>query len=466
MTGNISTKLRHEIRPMIGLAVPIVLANLGWMTMGIVDTMMVGRVGPAAIGAVSLGGVIFSTVGIFGGGMMLGLDALVPQAFGAGDVKDCNQYLVSSVYFSLPLSAALMGVLWIVDELLGRLGINPAVLRETAPFLKALSWSTFPLLFFFALRGYLQGMNLVRPVTLALMSANVVNAVGDWLLIYGRLGFRAMGAEGSAWSTVVARVYMGAVLALFVLYHDNRRQTGLLKGPLRPNAARIRRLIALGLPAATQIVVEIGVFAVATVLAGKLDAVWLAAHQIAMNTASFTFMVPLGVGAAAAVRVGQALGRGDPQAAGHSGWTAMALGAAFMSSAALAFLLAPRIIARIYTPDPAVIEASASLLVVAALFQLFDGLQAVATGALRGAGDTRTPMLCHTVMYWLIGLPLGYWLCFREGWGAKGLWTGLCVALILIGSALLLVWKRRVRFLAGSRILVEVDLPIDGLRKS
>jgi MATE family multidrug resistance protein len=164
-----------------------------------------------------------------------------------------------------------------------------------------------------------------------------------------------------------------------------------------------------------------------------------------MNTVSFTFMVPLGIGSAAAVRVGQALGRKDPEAAGHSGWAALALGAGFMSAAALTLLLAPGVIARIYTPDPAIIKSGASLLFVGAFFQLFDGLQTVATGALRGTGDTRTPMICHVVMYWGIGLPVGYFLCFREGWGAQGLWVGLCLSLILIGIALLWVWRRRVK---------------------
>ena len=444
---------RHEIRPMVDLAVPIALANVGWMTMGIVDTMMVGRVSAAAIGAVSLGGVIFSTVGIFGAGLMLGLDSLVPQAFGAGNLKDCHHSLLSSLYFSLPFSAALMGVLWLADSLLGSLGINPAVLRETIPFLKVLTLGTFPLVVFFALRGYLQGMNLVRPVTLALVSANLVNVLGDWTLVYGHFGFPAMGATGSAWATVLSRTYLAVALLVVVLYHDHRAKTGLLKTPLLPDLVRIRRLIAMGLPAATQIVVEIGVFAFATALIARLDPVSLAAHQIAMNTASLTFMVPLGVGAAAAVRVGQALGRHDPVGARHAGWAAMVLGPAFMALASLVLLLAPREIARVYSPDPAVIRAGASLLMVVAVFQIFDGLQTVATGALRGAGDTRTAMICHAVFYWLMGLPLGYLLCFRQGWGAIGLWIGLCVALILIGVALLLAWRRRVASLTGAPLL-------------
>jgi MATE family multidrug resistance protein len=196
-----------------------------------------------------------------------------------------------------------------------------------------------------------------------------------------------------------------------------------------------------------------------------LGAVPLASHQIALNTASFTYMVPLGIGSAAAVRVGQALGRSDPRAASRAGWTALALAAGFMTSTAIAFWLVPQYIVRIYTSNPVVIKAASSLLSVAAFFQLFDGLQAVATGALRGLGDTRTPMIWIGVLYWLVGLPLGAYLGLRLGWGAKGLWIGLCVALVLIGCALVYTWHRRERlFLSGatpwSRRLEPPERPV------
>ena len=197
--------------------------------------------------------------------------------------------------------------------------------------------------------------------------------------------------SGIAWSTVAARVYMATVLLAVILHHDRRHRTGLLKRPLAPDLARVRRLVGLGLPAAIQIGLEIGVFAVATALIGKLNPAALAAHQIAMNVATLAYMVPLGISAAAAVRVGQALGRGDPRAAAHSGWTAIALGAGFMTLAGLVLLLAPRLVVRIFTPDAAVMKLGVTLLAVAAAFQLFDGVQTVSTGALRGAGDTRTP---------------------------------------------------------------------------
>jgi MATE family multidrug resistance protein len=243
----------------------------------------------------------------------------------------------------------------------------------------------------------------------------------------------------------MARTYMTAVLLVYCLYYDYRYKTGLRGASRWPHFPRVWQLLNLGFPAAMQYGFEIGVFAVATTLIGKLGAVPLASHQIALNTVSFTYMVPLGISSAAAVRVGHALGRRDPHGASSAGWTALALGASFMTCAALALWLVPSYIVRIYTPDPAVIHAASALLFVAAFFQLFDGLQCVATGALRGAGDTRTPMICHLLFYWGIGLPLGAYLCFRLAWGASGLWTGLCIALILIGSALLHFWHRKER---------------------
>jgi MATE family multidrug resistance protein len=286
----------------------------------------------------------------------------------------------------------------------------------------------------------------------ALVSANLVNLLGNWALIYGHLGFRAMGTVGSGWSACVARIYMAGVLLAYCAYYDRRYETGLRETRRLPDFFRIWRLVQLGLPAATQFGMEVGVFAVATSMIAKLGAVPLASHQIALNTVSLTYMVPLGLSAAAAVRVGQALGRGDPQAASRAGWTAMFLATGFMGIMTILFLAAPQYITRIYTPDPAVVSAASTLLFVGGFFQLFDGMQTVATGALRGAGDTRTPMTCHLIFYWLVGLPFGAYLCFHLGWGAPGLWIGLSVALILIGSALLYFWRRKERSFATQKI--------------
>jgi len=443
---NIKT-LRAELGPTIHLALPLVLAELGWMVMAIVDTVMVGHLPDSAdaIGAVSISSNIFNVLSLFGGGLLIGLDTLVSQAFGAGKREDCHRSLLNGIYLSLAMTPLLMVPVYFYGPLLKALEVDPQVAALAIPYMKALNCGLLPLLLYFAVRRTLQAMNLVKPVAFALITANLVNLVGNWVLIYGKFGAPAMGVVGSGWSTAVARLYMALVLVGYLLWYDRRHRTELLKTPVHVDFLRIRRLIALGLPTALQITLEVGVFAFVTALIGRLGAVALASHQIALNTVAFTYMVPLGISSAAAVRVGQAIGRKDPRGAGDAGDTAIFLGAAFMGGASIALLVFPRWIALMYTPDETVIKRTALLLAAGAAFQLFDGVQTVATGALRGTGDTRTPMLCHFTAYWVIGLPLGYWLGFSRGWGAFGLWAGLSLALILIGIVLLIVWRKTVR---------------------
>jgi MATE family multidrug resistance protein len=423
---------------MLTLAWPIVLAELGWTAMGVVDTIVVGRLPNSAesIAAVSLGTIVFYTVGIFGSGLMMGLDPLVSQAFGARNPRDAHRSLINALYLALPISLVLMAILWGSAPLLDRVGERPEVMRLMRPYLSVLTWSTFPLLLYFALRRYLQGVSIVRPVMFALISANLVNFFANLALVFGPLG-----VTGSAWATVISRIYMIAVLggSLWFIEKPDRAW------PWRPDFARMRRLLALGLPIGIQILMETGIFAIAAVLIGKLDSASLAAHQIALSLASTTFMVTLGIGSAGAVRVGQALGRKDSDSAATAGWTALLLGVSFMTVAALTFWAFPVALARIYTSDPVVIRIGVSLLFIAGWFQVFDGTQVVLAGVLRGAGDTQTPMYCHFIGYWVLGLPLGYVLCYRYHQGAAGIWTGLCVALIAIASILTVLWRRQVR---------------------
>ena len=430
---------------MVRLAAPLILAEVGWMTMGVVDTMAVGRVSASAIGAVSLGTMIFYTIGIFASGLLLGLDTLVSQAFGAGDLDDCRHSLINGIWLAVFLIPPVMLIIDACNPLLAALGIEPSVLRDTRPYLRALNWSAPPLLLYFAFRRYLQSINIVRPVMITLVTSNLVNLLGNWLFVFGNLGMPRLGAEGSGWATCASRVFMMVILGLVIWRNDR----AILRNAWVPDFGRIRRLLALGFPAAGQIGLETAVFATVTVLIGRLSATALAGHQIALTTVSMTFMMPLGISSAAAVRVGQAIGRNDPAGAARSGWTGLALGGTVMSAAALTLLLAPHAIARLFTPDASIIAAGVILLRVAAFFQLFDGFQVVATGALRGAADTRTPMLCHFAGYWLIGLPLGSVLCFHVGLGAPGLWMGLSAGLILIGIVLVAFWRRTVRRIAS-----------------
>ena len=448
--------LRQEIRPMLRLAAPLAMAELGWMAMGFVDALMAGRLGAAAIGAGSLGNMLFYPIVICGTGMLLGMDTLVAQAFGATDDAACRRTLVQGLWIAVALAPVVVVLLALTIPLVRALGTNPRVMELLGPYLHALLWGVPPLLCFAAFRRYLQAMNIVKPITFAVISANLLNFAGNWLFMYGNWGAPRLGLTGSGYSTSISRVYIALVLLIAVLRHEQLQSEPRPSGSDRPiaNAAQfsyrphfplIRRLLALGFPSAMQIFVEGAVFGVVTVMAARFDEISLAAHSIAVNVISTTFMVPLGISSAAAVRVGQAVGRKSARDAAVSGWTALLLGAGFMGAAGLALAIVPRWIARLYTPEAAVIGASAALLRIAALFQIFDGLQVVATGALRGLGDTRTPALAHFTGYWLIGMPVAYFLCFPYGWGVTGIWAGLTSALILIGLILLLAWRREIK---------------------
>ncbi len=440
-----ATVLRTDFLLTLRLALPLIIAEVGWMSMGIVDTIMVGRLpdSAVAIGATGLGQSLYHSVAIFGGGLLLGLDTFVAHAYGREDLNDARLSLVNGLLLAFALTPVLMFAVSFWPAMMARFGISVELVGPMRPFLRALNWGTLPLLAYFALRRYLQAVNVAHPIMFALISANIVNAIGDWALIYGHLGFRAMGITGSGWSTCVARIYMAGVLAITLLWVESKRSLPKWVDSVRIDARRVWALLKLGAPAATQILLEIGAFSGATALVARLGAVPLSGHEIALNCAALTFMVPLGISSAAAVRVGQQLGRKDAPGAKRAGWSAIMLGAAFMTCSGLVFVSIPTLIAHLFSPDPAVIRTGARLLLVAAAFQLFDGVQTVATGALRGAGDTKTPMLANFVAYWLIGLPVGYFLCFKVGWGALGIWIGLCGGLMLIGSALLFTWHGR-----------------------
>jgi len=438
-------RLRIEFRRTLRLAIPVVLGELGWMSMGVMDTIMLGRVSPEALGASSVGRIVFFAVIVFGMGFLLGLDTLVSTAHGAGEPEECRSYLVQGVYLSVLLALPTSGLVYAFAPSLASLGIDPDVLAAAVPYLRAISWSALPLLLYTTFRRYLQGVSRPRPVMLALISANLINLAGNWILIFGHLGAPAMGAEGAGWSSCIAATYLALFLmgSTWLLHRGNDRLRRRVS--LRPHLVRLRRLIALGWPAAIQLVAEVGVFAAATALAGRLAPSALAAHQIALTAASVTFMIPLGLSSAGAVRVGQARGRKDPRGARRAGWMAILLAAGFMFVAGVVFLLWPRQVVRLFSTDEAVIAGGIVLVRIAALFQLFDGVQVAATGALRGTGDTRTALLWNLIGHWVLGLPVGYYLCFHRGLGAPGLWFGWLVGLSVVGAVLLVVWWRRAR---------------------
>ncbi len=435
--------LKAELRPMATLAVPVVLAEIGWSMMGLVDTLIVGPLGPAAIGAVGLGSIVFLAFGIFGMGLLLGLDTLVAQSYGAGRIDRCHHWLHQGVYLALLVSLPLMGMLYAVTLSMSSWNLAPEVASLVVPYLRTILLSVPPLLLYTVFRRYLQAMNVVRPITIALLSANIVNAAVGWSLVHGRFGLPTLGGVGTGWATLLSRIYLVAVLWLAIRMRERRQDTGLARTPRRIDWPGIRRMLELGVPASFQLSFEVGVFAVATALVSRLAPAALAAHQIALNLWSVAFMIPLGLNSAGAVRVGQAVGRVDPDGARRAGWTALALGAVSTGLAALVFLTAGRSLVAAFTRDAAVLSLGPSLLTIAGICLMFDGTQTISTGILRGSGETRIPMVVNLAGHWAIGLPLGYAACFWWGWGVQGLWAGLATSLTLVGLTLMLVWARR-----------------------
>ncbi len=435
---------------MVKLAVPVVLSELGWMAQGVVDTIMVGRLGPAAIGAVAVGNAVFYTPSLFGIGLLLGLDTVVAQAFGRKDYDECHRWLAQGIYLALAISPVLMILVAAASFGFLRFGITAEVAVPAGAYLRMLDWSILPLLIYGASRRYLQGVGQVRVITLTYIGANLLNWGGNWALIYGHLGFPAMGVRGSALSTVIARIMMAGSMIGFAWRYERQRGHPLFKHWAGPQIVRIRQLVRLGLPAAGQITLEVGAWNMATLSAGWLNPIALATHQIAINYASVTYMIPLGISAATAVSVGHAVGAGDKARARRAGWLALMLGTSFMVLAGAVFFIAPKPLIELYTHDPRVLAVGPSLLWIAAAFQIFDGVQTVCTGALRGLGETRAPMVANFVGYWILGLPLGLILCFVLKWGIYGMWIGLTLALVVISSLLLRRWYRDSEQLAPS----------------
>ena len=437
---------------MLHLALPLVLAELGWMSMSLVDTVMVGHLpmSPEALSASALAQILYNTLAFGIGGVLLALDTTIAQAHGAGDTPAANRWLWQGLLLSAALAAILTGCFAAAPIFLRMLHTEPAVIAQAIPTLGALSFGTLPLLVYFALRRYVQAFNHVRVVAATLVTANLVNFALDWLLIFSHhfrfgglsVGWSGLGVVGSGVSTSFARVYQAGFLIVAVAILNRRNGYGLGEHwTLRPDWPRLRHLVALGVPAGATILVEISVFAVFTAAIASLGAVALAGHEIAINCISFTFMIPMGISAAAGIRVGQAVGRGSAAEAKAAGWAALVLSLAVSACTSAVFFLLPAQVAGSFTRDSAVIAAAVPLLVIAAFFQFCDGLQVTVIGALRGAGDTASGLITHCCTYWLCGLPLGLWLCFRRGFGARGLWLGLSTALILAGGILTLRWR-------------------------
>lgn len=452
--------LAGGMRALLRLALPVVTVQVGMMTMGVVDTLMVGRVSPAALAAVALGNLYFFAFAVFGLGVISALDPIVAQAVGARDDVAVTRALQRGLLLAAGLSIP-VGIIHLLAGPILALVRQPA---EVVPLAAGYALATIPgILPFFAFtvfRQTLQAMGLLRAVVVTIVLANVANVVFNDVLIFGRLGFPALGAVGSAWASTLSRWLMAALLLLVA-----RRSLLPHLRPWRGDAFQWRplgRMLRLGAPIGGQMQLEFGAFGGVALLMGWLGTEAVAGHQIAINLASLTFMVPLGLGMAAAVLVGQAVGRNDPESARGTARAALLAGGSFMTLTALLFLGLPGVLARFYTADPAVLVIAVALLPLAGIFQVFDGIQAVSIGILRGVGDTRGPFLVNVLGFWCAGIPLSLLLGFGLGLGPVGLWWGLVAGLGIVAIILVLRVRSRLR---GSleRVMIDAD-PAQGLQ--
>jgi MATE family, multidrug efflux pump len=455
-TNSFHWPMRSDVAALLRLAAPLVLIHVGSMLMGVVDTIMVGRVSPTALAAAAIGNQYFFVLAIFGTGVLMALDPIIAQALGARDdlavTRGLQRGLVLSVVLAIPISLLMLTV----RPVLAGVGQSEEVVPLAAGYVHRLIPSIWPFLAFVVLRQTLQAHRRTGPILVTIVLANVLNAALNYLWVFGHGGFEALGVDGSAWATTVSRWFMlGLLLAL--CWRDIRKYVDRVA----PNlfAARpIGRMLRIGTPIGAQFVLEVGVFATVALLMGWLGVAQVAAHQVALNLSSLTFMVPLGVSSAAAVIIGHAVGRGDALAVRRSTSAALLVGAGFMAGAAVLFVAAPGILASLYTSDAAVLALAVLLLPIAGVFQVFDGLQVVSIGLLRGLGDTQVPVVANAVGFWCLGMPVSLWLGFGLGYGAVGLWWGLVVGLVMVATFLILrVRHRQSRDLA--RLLVDEAHP-------
>jgi MATE family multidrug resistance protein len=439
---NRTDRMRQELSATLRLATPVVLVQVGLMLMGVVDTMMLGHVSAEALAAGALGHISTVFLLIFGTGALSALDPLVAQAHGADDPGTVSAHLQRGIVLAVALAIPMGLLLWDVSPVLRLLGQPEGIVDKAASYTRGIIWGLPAYFVFVAFRQTLQAMSVVRATAVAIVAGNLTNLLGNWLLIFGHLGFPALGVAGSAYATSISRWAM----LVWLLIAARKPLAVYWRGFTREavDLAHHLRLLRLGVPIGVHQSGEILFFTTLALLVGRMGIVPLAGHQIAINLASLSFMVPLGIGGAAATRVGNAIGRGDMPAARRAAAVCLVLGALTMLAFAALFGLLPEPLARLYTRDPEVIAMVALLLPIAAAFQVLDGIQTVGAGVLRGAADTTFPAALAVVGFWIIGLPAGWYLAYEAGQGAAGLWWGMTVGLAAV--SLLLVGRIAQRF--------------------
>jgi MATE family multidrug resistance protein len=439
---------RTELRALFALALPVVIDHLGTMSMGLVDTILVGRLGAAELAAVGSGSALYFSYMTFALGVLSAVAATVAHAAGARDDDEVAGALAQGIWLAVGMAAIGLVALQFSESALHFMKQPAEMIPLSESYLATLRWGMLGALLNATLRSFLVGLGRARFSMAISIAASVLNFGLDTVLIFGGLGIAAMGVAGAGAATAIAQWSMFLATVVYVLrspdFAGYRERFSM-----RVDAGAAMRLLRLGIPIGIGSSLENAVFALTTLVMGRIGTTAVAAHQVAINVAATTFMVPLGISIATTTRVGHAAGAGDMPGAARAGWTGIIAGLGVMAMTAIVFLLFRYDIVAVYTSDPEVAARAAVLLMIAGAFQLSDGVQITSQGALRGLKDTTRPMLVNLLAYWLVGFPVGLLLAFGLGVGAPGLWWGLTLGLTVAGILHVLRFRRLTRTHAG-----------------
>ncbi len=441
---------RDEFRAMLSLAWPLILTNITMVLINATDVFLLARLGPYALAASALGSGIVIAMMLIGIGIVVAGSPLMAAELGrkAHSVRDVRRTFRQTLWAATAVSIPIWAILWPMGDLLKWAGQPDRLAADTGIFIRALMWQILPTLGVVAIRGFMAAMEMPRWTMIAGLAAVVVNAIVNYGLIFGQFGLPAWGLFGAGVGSSLVSLFQFLFLALIVSRHPRFRRYHLFGRWWRSDWPRFMTICKLGLPIGLHMGFEAMVFAAAVFLMGYINTASVAAHAIAIQIASMTFMVPMGMGQAATVRVGLGYGARDAEAIRRAGWTAYALGVGFMTAMALVIWLIPGPLAQIFLESESaanaeVLRLAVSFLLVAAVFQIVDGAQVVGTGMLRGLQDTKWPMLFAAFGYWVIGIGVGAGLAFWAGWDGAGIWIGLAAGLALVAPLVLIRWMRR-----------------------
>ncbi len=429
--------IRQHINANWHLAYPVMLSQLGHVMMGVTDSIMVGHIGSTSLAAVSLSNVIFNVLLLFGIGVSYAITPLVASAAGLRNDHEIVETVRHGLIINLITGLVLIGAVILGKNLLYHINQPEDVVALAIPYLSIITYSILPVLIFQTYRQFAEGLSFTRIAMIVMIVSNVVNIVLNYIMIYGYVGFPAMGLNGSAWATLSSRVFMALFMVAYIYYSSKFNNFNGLFIFGQYSRKLFNKMLHIGIPAGMQFIFEVLAFDASAVMMGWLGTQALAAHQIAINMATISYMMTSGLAAAATIRVGYFFGQRDIKNLLTSAYTILGMALTFMSGWALIFIFGKNLLPTFYISDPEVIAIAIPLLVIAGFFQLSDGVQVVCVGALRGLQDVKIPSLFIFIAYWVIGLPLGYWLGFIMNYGATGIWLGLLIGLTLTALAML-----------------------------